>query len=103
MTRVRERTRAQRKVLGPYPEQAKGPRPCHKTWQAEVLRFAQNDSDYGTVFFFLSTLLPITPPRIPPTAAPMRPPFTLFLLVTAPITAPAPAPIAASRCVCFSV
>src|SRR6185295_7052498 len=55
---------------------------------------------YG--FFFLSTLFPITPPRIPPTAAPMSPPFTLFRLVVAPMTAPAAAPIAASRCVCFS-
>src|SRR4029079_12322860 len=50
----------------------------------------------------MSTLLPITPPRIPPTAAPMRPPFTLFRLVVAPMTAPAAAPIAASRCVFFS-
>jgi hypothetical protein len=40
---------------------------------------------------------------MPPTAAPMMPPFTLFLLVVAPMTAPAAAPIAASRFVCFSV
>src|SRR5258707_4939979 len=53
-------------------------------------------------FFVLSTLLPITPPRIAPAAPPMMAPFTLFLLVTAPITAPAPAPIAASRLVCFT-
>jgi hypothetical protein len=55
---------------------------------------------YGT--FFLSTLLPITPPTIPPTAAPIKPPFTLFRLVVAPMTAPAAAPMAASRCVCFT-
>src|SRR6266480_4707873 len=48
-------------------------------------------------FRFLSTLLPITPPRIPPTAAPIKPPLTLFRLVAAPITAPAAAPMAASR------
>src|SRR5205814_3924214 len=53
-------------------------------------------------FFCLSTLLPITPPRMPPTAAPIRPPFTLLRLVVAPITAPAAAPMAASRCVCLT-
>src|SRR5262245_33781022 len=40
---------------------------------------------------------------MPPTAAPMTPPFTLFLLVVAPMIAPAAAPMAASRCVCFTV
>src|SRR3954465_5687511 len=55
---------------------------------------------YG--FVDLSTLLPITPPRIAPAAPPMIAPFTLFLLVTAPIRAPAPAPIAASRLVCLT-
>src|SRR5262245_31893432 len=40
---------------------------------------------------------------MPPTAAPIRPPFTLFRLVVAPITAPAAAPIAASRLVCLTV
>ena len=39
---------------------------------------------------------------MPPTAAPIKPPFTLFPLVAAPITAPAAAPMAASRCVCFT-
>ena len=57
---------------------------------------------FGTVFFFLSTLLPITPPSTPPTTPPITPPFTLSLLVVAPITAPAAAPMAASRFVCFS-
>src|ERR1051325_7480422 len=55
---------------------------------------------YG--FFFLSTLLPITPPRMPPTAAPIKPPFTLLRLVAAPMTAPAAAPMAASRLVFFT-
>ena len=55
---------------------------------------------FGT--FFLSTLLPITAPIMPPAAAPITPPFTLFLLVTAPSIAPAPAPMAASRFVFFS-
>src|ERR1700730_18224509 len=52
-------------------------------------------------FFVLSTLLPITPPRIAPAAPPIIAPFTLGP-ATAPITAPAPAPIAASRLVCFT-
>src|ERR1700680_908334 len=52
-------------------------------------------------FFVLSTLLPITPPRIAPAAPPMIAPFTLWP-ATAPITAPAPAPIAASRLVCLT-
>src|SRR5215207_7224754 len=51
----------------------------------------------------MSTLLPITPPRMPPAAAPMMPPFSLSLLVAAPMTAPAAAPIAASRFVFFFV
>ena len=51
----------------------------------------------------MSTLLPITPPRMPPAAAPMMPPLTLSLLVVAPMMAPAAAPIAASRLVFFSV
>ena len=55
---------------------------------------------YG-FFFLTSTLFPITPPRMPPAAAPMMPPFTLFLLVAAPRIAPAAAPIAASRLVFF--
>jgi hypothetical protein len=55
--------------------------------------------DHGTGFFFTSTLLPITPPRIAPAAPPITAPFTLSLLVTAPMMAPAPAPIAASRLV----
>src|SRR5215218_2404524 len=51
----------------------------------------------------MSTLLPITPPRMPPAAAPITPPFSLSLLVAAPMTAPAAAPIAASRFVFFFV
>jgi hypothetical protein len=51
---------------------------------------------------FMSTLLPITPPRMAPAAAPINPPFTLSRLLTAPITAPVAAPIAASRVVCFT-
>src|SRR5258705_1615567 len=51
----------------------------------------------------MSTLFPITPPRIPPAAAPMMPPFTLSRLVVAPMIAPAAAPIAASRLVFFLV
>src|SRR5437763_5090341 len=51
----------------------------------------------------MSTLFPITPPRIPPAAAPMIPPFTLSRLVVAPMIAPAAAPIAASRLVFFLV
>src|ERR1043166_1103605 len=50
----------------------------------------------------MSTLLPMTPPRIAPAAAPINPPFTLSRLATAPITAPVAAPIAASRVVCFT-
>src|SRR5262245_16358156 len=57
---------------------------------------------HGTFFVVLSTLFPMTAPRIPPTAAPMTPPFTLFLLVPAPMIAPAAAPMAASRLVCFT-
>src|SRR5262245_4944001 len=57
---------------------------------------------HGTFFVVLSTLFPMTAPRIPPTAAPMTPPFTLFLLVPAPMIAPAAAPMAASRFVCFT-
>src|SRR5207244_10731896 len=59
--------------------------------------------DHGLFFSFTSTLLPITPPRIPPAAAPMMPPFTLLRLVAAPMIAPAAAPIAASRFVFFTV
>src|SRR5215207_3745213 len=51
----------------------------------------------------MSTLLPITPPMMPPAAAPITPPFSLSLLVAAPMTAPAAAPIAASRFVFFLV
>src|SRR5829696_1326253 len=51
----------------------------------------------------MSTLLPITPPMMPPAAAPITPPFSLSLLVAAPMTAPAAAPIAASRFVFFFV
>ena len=58
-------------------------------------------TSYGVFFFFTSTLLPITPPRMPPAAAPMMPPFTLSRLVAAPMIAPAAAPIAASRFVFF--
>src|SRR5260221_14128841 len=39
------------------------------------------------------------PQRMPPAAAPIRPPLPLSWLVEAPSTAPAAAPIAASRCV----
>src|SRR5207253_1471131 len=60
-------------------------------------------TDHGLFFFLTSTLLPITPPRIPPAAAPMIPPFTLSRLVVAPMIAPAAAPIAASRLVFFLV
>ena len=55
----------------------------------------------SSYFFVLSTLLPITPPRIAPAAPPIIAPFTLRP-ATAPITAPAPAPIAASRLVCLT-
>src|SRR5215211_2282792 len=51
----------------------------------------------------MSTLLPITPPRMPPAAAPMMPPLSLSLLAAAPTIAPAAAPIAASRFVFFFV
>lgn len=37
------------------------------------------------------------PPRIPPAAAPMMPPFTRSRLVVAPMIAPAAAPMTASR------
>src|SRR5690349_270929 len=57
---------------------------------------------YGFVVVFLSTLFPITPPRIAPAAPPITAPFTLSLLVAAPMIAPAAPPIAASRLVCFS-
>src|SRR5881394_3861724 len=60
-------------------------------------------ADHGLFFFLTSTLLPITPPRIPPAAAPITPPFTLLRLVVAPMIAPAAAPIAASRLVFFLV
>src|SRR5437867_7669702 len=53
-------------------------------------------------FFFLSTLLPITPPNTPPTTPPITAPLSLSRLVAAPSTAPAAAPIAASRLVCFT-
>src|SRR5579884_2052660 len=59
-------------------------------------------TDVYSGFLVLSTLFPITPPRMPPTAAPIKPPFTLLRLVVAPRTAPAAAPIAASRWVCFT-
>src|SRR5881394_2499012 len=58
-------------------------------------------TDHGLFFFLTSTLLPITPPRIPPAAAPMMPPLTLLRLVVAPMIAPAAAPIVASRLVFF--
>ena len=67
-----------------------------------LVRSASEARAGSPYFFVLSTLLPITPPRIAPAAPPMIAPFTLFLLVTAPITAPAPAPMAASRLVCFT-
>ena len=58
---------------------------------------------YQPTFFCTSTLFPITAPRIPPTPAPINPPFTLSRLVVAPMIAPAAAPIAASRPVCLTV
>ena len=65
--------------------------------------FVIDVADYQPTFFWISTLLPITAPRIPPTPAPIKPPFTLSRLVVAPMIAPAAAPIAASRAVCFTV
>ena len=55
------------------------------------------------VFLCTSTLFPITAPRMPPAAAPIRPPFTLSRAVVAPKIAPAAAPMAASRPVFFSI
>src|SRR5437867_7873120 len=64
-------------------------------------RYGANDSrrDYR---FVLSTLLPMTPPRIAPATPPITAPLTLSRLVTAPRTAPVAAPIAASRLVCLT-
>src|SRR2546423_12648349 len=69
--------------------------------QANRRRRTRKGALYGVFFFLTSTLLPMTPPRIPPAAAPMIPPFNLSRLVVAPMTAPAAAPIAASRFVFF--
>ena len=72
-------------------------------WLAEAFRsiLPLPSPYYGVFFFLMSTLLPITPPRIPPAAAPMTPPLTLLRLVVAPRMAPAAAPMAASRFVFF--
>jgi hypothetical protein len=84
------------------PELTHSPTPKKKRPAPLLVRSASEARAGSPYFFVLSTLLPITPPRIAPAAPPMIAPFTLFLLVTAPITAPAPAPMAASRLVCFT-
>src|ERR1044072_9509503 len=67
--------------------------PVNKQTGGDLLRsppvqmISSRAAGYGVRF--TSTLLPTTPPRIPPIAAPMRPPLTLSRLVVAPITAPA--------------
>src|ERR1043165_8758480 len=73
-----------------------------KSFQSSLTPLIVERGRYG-FFFLMSTLLPITPPRIPPATAPITPPFTLLRLVVAPMIAPAAAPMAASRWVCLTV
>lgn len=75
-----------------------GPTIVFARWGAHWTAWPQ-----GTGFFFTSTLLPITPPRMAPAAPPITAPFTLSRLVAAPIAAPATPPMMASRFVFFSV